>query len=84
VIVIDSRTLLPIPDACIVVGTTTCDPTRPHTDASGRWSVDIPMSTSTTNWDMGFLKAGYFTQWRTFTLQQGRTALFEIRLVRIR
>lgn len=70
-IVLDYRTGRPIPDACVIVGTSNCAPGQPHTDALGRWSADVATGSST-QWDVSFSKEGYYTQRRHFTLP-GRT-----------
>ncbi len=59
IIVLDAFTNRPIPGACVIIGTQSCDPSQPHTDANGRWAVDIPATTRTTLWDIYFSKPGY-------------------------
>ena len=82
VIVVDSRTRVPLPDACVIVGTTSCD-RSPHTDQRGRWSADVPTTTAPTSWQLTLLKAGYNVQSRTFVMSAGRrSVVVEIRLVR--
>jgi len=82
IIVLDSFTARPIPGACVVIGTQSCDPSAPHTDANGQWAVDIPATTQTTYWDLYFSKPGYFFERRQLGLAAGRTVTFTILLRR--
>jgi uncharacterized membrane protein YgcG len=80
VVVLDASTGRPIPDACVVVGTASCAVGQPHTDASGRWTADVPVTNASTPWDMQFIKTGYFAQSRSITLSARQTVTFQIRL----
>lgn len=82
VIVLDASNGRPLPDVCVVLGTSSCDPGTPHTDLNGRWSADVPVTAGSTNWDMSFMRAGYRTQKRLLTLAAGRTVTFQILLRR--
>lgn len=82
VIVYDNTTGRPLEDVCVVIGTTNCGPTAPHTDASGRWSADVAASSNSTLWDMNFIKAGYRPQPRQITLPGGVSRTYIIFLRR--
>jgi hypothetical protein len=84
IIVLDATTGRPVPGVCVVIGTTNCGPSAPHTDRNGRWSADVAASSASTLWDMYFIKDGYITQFRKITLPGGRTAYYTIRLQRPR
>jgi hypothetical protein len=81
VIVLDARTFRPVPETCVVVGSLTCSTMTQegtgktilsyHTDASGRWSLDVPLGAATVNYDMLFFKLGYRVQTATVTLRRG-------------
>jgi hypothetical protein len=81
VIVLDSRTLRPLPDTCVAVGTSVCDGAH-RTDANGRFSIDLPSTTDTTLWDMTFIKSGYRTTSRKITVLRGREVVFQVFLQR--
>jgi hypothetical protein len=78
IIVLDAFTNRPIPGACVIIGTQSCDPSQPHTDANGRWAVDIPATTRTTLWDIYFSKPGYVFERRQLGLAAGQTVVFTI------
>jgi hypothetical protein len=80
--VLDASTGRPLADTCVVIGTATCDPTKPHTDANGRWSADIPVFSSATLWDMHFIKLGYTSQVQRITLTAGGIVTRQILLRR--
>jgi len=82
IIVLDAFTNRPIPGACVIIGTRSCDPSQPHTDANGRWAVDIPATTMTTYWDLYFSKPGYVFALRQLGLAAGQTVTYTILLRR--
>ncbi len=82
IIVLDQFTNRPIPGACVIIGTQSCDPSQPHTDANGRWAVDVPATTLTTYWDLYFSKPGYIFALRQFGLAAGQTANYTVFLRR--
>ena len=71
IIVTDAQTRRPIPDACVVVGTASCLPGQPHTDANGRWAADVAASSSVTYWDVSVIKTGYGSISRRLSLRAG-------------
>lgn len=71
-------------DVCIVAGAPNCGPNAPHTDASGRASVDVAASSASTRWDIIFIKSGYVTQSKSVTLPGGVSRTYVIYLVRVR
>ncbi len=81
VIVVDSQTQQPVPDVCVVIGSG-CDPSRPHTNAQGKWSGDIQLPAKKTLWDMYLTKSGYATQYKQTELIQGEEVIVRISLVR--
>ena len=97
VIVLDSRTLRPVPDTCVVFGSLTCttmtyqpDPSDPsktilsyRTDENGRWSLDVPLGAPTVNYDMLFFKLGYRVQTATVTLRRGGTVVKTVFLLQV-
>ncbi|HEY3218454.1 MAG TPA: hypothetical protein VGK15_05145 [Candidatus Limnocylindria bacterium] len=78
IIVLDALTGKPVPGACVIIGTQSCDPSQPHTDANGMWAVDIPATTLTTYWDVYFSKPGYLFERRQLGLAAGQTVKFTI------
>lgn len=61
-LVLDASTLQAVSGVCVTVNTSTCDPTAsPHTDASGRLTLDVPAGSST----YYFSHLGYITQQRS-------------------
>lgn len=82
IVVFDASTGRPLNGVCVVVGTASCVPGAPHTDASGRWSADIPVTAATTDWDMSFIKTGYVTLKRKLQLVAGGTVTYQIFLRR--
>ena len=76
----DGVTKQPIPGVCVIAGTASCGPGKPHTDASGVWSADVPLGTPTLLWDVRFQKAGYFVVGRNFVLFQGQTVTYVVYL----
>jgi hypothetical protein len=79
--VLDSRTFQPIPGVCIVLGAS-CGPNSPRTDTGGRWSADVPVTSTTTYWDVYFVKDGYVTRYDRLSLPPGTTRSFTILLRR--
>lgn len=44
---------------CVIVGTGSCGPEKPHTNELGVWAMDVPRSPSATQWDIGLIRSGY-------------------------
>lgn len=82
ILVVDAFTGRPIPGACVIIGTQSCDPSQPHTDANGHWAIDIPATTRTTLWDLYTSKPGYVLQRQQLGLAAGQTVVFTIRMRR--
>ncbi len=92
VIVLDARTLRPVPDTCVVFGSLTCttmtyEPSGStilsyRTDDNGRWSLDVPLGAPTVNYDMLFFKLGYRVQTATVTLRRGGSVVKTVFLVK--
>ncbi len=82
ILVVDAFTGLPLPDVCLIVGSGECGPTKPHTDANGHWSIDVPLTTPTLNWDVTFIRAQYTTEYRRYLLRQGQSVTYVMRLRR--
>ncbi len=93
ILVLDSRTLSPVPDTCIVFGSPTCVTlTQPgdastilnyHTNERGRWSLDIPTALPTSIWDMYFIKDGYLIKYQRVTVQRGREVIVQVFITRV-
>jgi len=79
IIVVDANGQ-PVPGVCLIVGTGTCTTAKPHTDANGAWTTVVPISTPTLAFDIMFVKTGYNTNYGRFTLRQGQTASYTVRL----
>jgi hypothetical protein len=82
VLVLDYSTGRPLEGVCIVIGTLNCGPNAPHTNADGRWSADVAASSSSTRWDMYFIKTAYLTEHRQITLPGGVSRTYIIYLRR--
>jgi len=52
IIVLDAFTNRPIPAACVMIGTQSCNPSQPAADANGVWAADVPATSQTTLWDI--------------------------------
>lgn len=78
--VVDSRTLTPLRGVCVVVGTATCTPDKPHTNALGLWWLDIPRSRAASLWDFRFFMDGYYTAMTQVTHTPGESRDIPIRL----
>ena len=61
-----------LPGVCVIVGTASCTADKPHTDATGRWTADVPMGSPTLLWDISLSKGGYLTVRRQFVLRSGQ------------
>jgi hypothetical protein len=70
----------PLSGVCVIVGTAACTPDKPHTDAAGRWSADVPMASPTLFWDVGLSKPGYVSVRQTFVLRTGQQVVYTVRL----
>lgn len=82
ILVYDSSSGRPLADVCVIVGTINCGAPWTLTDANGRWSADVPVTSSTTSWDVSFVKTGYATLRRTLRLAAGRTSPYQVFLRR--
>ena len=71
----------PVPNVCLGIGTADCSGSRPHTDASGRWSTEVPLATPTLVWDVWFFdQPKYAKGYGRFELHQGQTVSYVIYL----
>ena len=70
----------PIPDVCLIIGTGACTASRPHTDAAGRWTTEVPLATPTLRFDITLMKQGYQQSFGGYTLLQGQTRTYTVRL----
>jgi len=90
VIVLDSRTRQPVPDACVSFGSLSCTTITAgettalsyRTDANGRWSLDVPLGAPTVSYDMMFFKLGYRVDLEKVTLRRGGTVVKTVFLVK--
>jgi len=90
VIVLDSRTRKPVPDACVSFGSLNCTTITAgditalsyRTDANGRWSLDVPLGAPTVSYDMLFFKLGYRVDIEKVTLRRGGTVVKTVFLVK--
>jgi hypothetical protein len=90
VIVLDSRTRQPVPDACVSFGSLSCTTITAgettalsyRTDANGRWSLDVPLGAPTVSYDMMFFKLGYRVDIEKVTLRRGGTVVKTVFLVK--
>ena len=90
IIVLDRATLRPVADTCVSFGSLTCtnitagDVTALsyRTDASGRWSLDVPLGAPTVSYDMLFFKLGYRVDTQKVTLRRGGTVVRTIYLTK--
>jgi len=90
VIVLDSRTRQPVPDACVSFGSLSCTTITAgettalsyRTDANGRWSLDVPLGAPTVSYDMLFFKLGYRVDVEKVTLRRGGTVVKTVFLVK--
>jgi len=90
VIVLDSRTRQPVPDACVSFGSLNCTTITAgditalsyRTDANGRWSLDVPLGAPTVSYDMLFFKIGYRVDIEKVTLRRGGTVVKTVFLVK--
>lgn len=82
ILVYDSSSGRPLADVCVIVGTISCGAPWTLTDANGRWSADVPVTSATTSWDVSFVKTGYATLRRTLQLAAGRTSPYQVFLRR--
>ena len=57
--VVDAQTGRGIPGACVSLGP--CTTVSTQTDASGRWTLDLPVGSGRLDWGLEFAKAGYVT-----------------------
>lgn len=57
--VTDTQTRQPLPDVCVVIGTSGCPVSALHTNELGIWYADIPQEAKTTYWDLHLELAGY-------------------------
>jgi hypothetical protein len=55
----DAVTRKPLADVCVIIGTGSCGPEKPHTNEIGVWAMDVPRSPSATQWDIGLIRSGY-------------------------
>jgi hypothetical protein len=90
IIVLDSRTRQPIPDACVSFGSLNCTTITAgdvtalsyRTDERGRWSLDVPLGAPTVTYDMLFFKLGYRVAIEKITLRRGGTVVKTVFLVK--
>ena len=90
VIVLDSRTRQPVPDACVSFGSLSCTTITAgettalsyRTDANGRWSLDVPLGAPTVSYDMLFFKLGYRVDVEKVTLRRGGTVVKTVFLIK--
>ena len=80
IVVQDQYTGALLPDVCLVVGSGSCEPGKPHTDGAGRWWVDLPVSQPNTNFDVTFIMQGYATDYRRFVVLKGQSVTYVVRL----
>jgi hypothetical protein len=80
VIVLDQFSGAAVPDVCLVIGSGSCGPAKPHTDGAGRWWVDLPVSQPNTNFDVTFILQGYATDYRRFVVLKGQSVTYIVRL----
>ena len=90
IIVLDSRTRQPIPDACVSFGSLNCTTITAgevtalsyRTDERGRWSLDVPLGAPTVTYDMLFFKLGWRVDIEKITLRRGGTVVKTVFLVK--
>jgi len=79
----DATTRQPLADVCVIIGTGTCGPEKPHTNEIGVWAMDVPRSPSATQWDIGLIRSGYVSVSRR-VVTSGEDVWLEIGLRRSR
>ena len=78
-IVVDGETLKPLAAACVVLGTGTCTPDKPHTNARGMWWRDLPRKGAALLWDFRFFMEGYVPAQVQLT-HTGNSRVIQVRL----
>jgi hypothetical protein len=90
IIVLERATNRPVPEACVSFGSVTCTNITAgektalnyHTDANGRWSLDIPLGAPTVSYDMLFFKLGYRVDIQKVTLRRGGSVVRTVYLTK--
>ena len=71
-LVIDTSTGRGLPGACVSLGP--CTAGAPHTDAFGRWTLDLPVGSGGLNWGLEFAKDSY--TWSTLNVRSRTGYIF--------